>query len=272
MEKYLAAAERISRTAIFGPGVMKPTLVRLSARSRKIQPSPKVETEYDTTGLTLPNALHAVHRVPVDAEYFIRAVVGGTRPGGSEPIQLALWIDGTQRQTTTLDPDVSASFPGDQQDFSGKDVEFRIRLSAGDHWLAATIPHLFEGLPPSYKGPVPSSRPEPPPPVFEPRADKTPEENEKRRLRFEEEHKEPRPANNARVSYLEVGGPYKQSVTPSTESTKRIFVCGHRPGHHTPSCATRILASLTATRVPSTGDAGRSVAIHRARQVGAATG
>ena len=70
MEKYLAAAERISHAAIFGPGAMKPTLVRLSARSRKIQPSPKVETDYDTTGLTLPNALHGMHRIPVDAQYF----------------------------------------------------------------------------------------------------------------------------------------------------------------------------------------------------------
>ncbi len=177
--------------------------------------------------------------------YFIRAVVGGTRPAGSEPIRLALWIDGTKSETTTLDPDMSASFPGDQQDFSGKDVEFRVRLTAGDHWFAVTIPQLYEGLPPSYNGPAPSARPEPPPPVFEPRADRTPEENEKRRLRFEEEHKEPRPANNARVSYLEIGGPYKQSTAPPLDSTKRIFVCGHRPGHHLSSCATRILTSLT---------------------------
>jgi hypothetical protein len=245
MEKYLAAAERISRTAIFGPGAMKPTLVRLSARSRKIQPSPKVEAEYDTTGLTLPNALHAMHRIPVDAEYFVRAVAGGTRPAGSEPIRLALWIDDARVQTTTLDPEVGASFFDDQQDFSGKNVEFRVRLTAGEHWFAVTIPQLYEGLPPSYKGPAPSSRPEPPPPVFEPRPDRTPEENEKRRLRFEEEHKEPRPANNARVSYLEVGGPYKQSTAPPAESTNRIFVCGHRPGHHVPGCATRILSSLT---------------------------
>ncbi len=246
MEKYLAAAERISRTAIFGAGVMKPTLVRLSARSRKIQPSPKVETGYDTTGLTLPNALHGVHRIPVDAEYSIRAVVGGSRPAGSEPIRLALWIDGTRIETTTLDPERSASFfDDDQQDFSGKDIEFRVRLTAGEHWFAVTIPQLFEGLPPSYQGPAPSARPEPPPPVFKPRPDRTPEENEKRRLRFEEEHKEKPPANNARVSYIEIGGPYKQVAGPSAESTKRIFVCGHRPGHHVSSCATRILTSLT---------------------------
>lgn len=246
MEKYLAAAERISHAAIFGPGAMKPTLVRLSARSRKIQPSPKVETDYDTTGLTLPNALHGMHRIPVDAQYSIRAVVGGSRPASSEPVRLALWIDGTRVATTALDPEKSASFADDdQQDFSGKEVGFQVRLTAGEHWFAVTIPGLFEGLPPSYNGPAPSSRPEPPPPVFKPRPDRTPEENEKRRLRFEEEHKEKPAANNARVSYVEIGGPYDQIVGPSAESTKRIFICAHRQGHHVPSCATRILTSLT---------------------------
>jgi hypothetical protein len=246
MEKYLASAERISRRAIFGPGLIKPMLVRLSARSRKIQPSPKVDAEYDATGLTLPNALHGMHRIPVDAEYTIRAVVGGSRPAGSEPIHLALWIDGSRVQTTTLDPEGSASFfDDDQQDFSGKDVKFRARLTAGEHWIAVTIPQLFEGLPPSYSGPAPSARPEPPPPVFKPKPDKTPEENEKRRLRFEEEHKERPAANNVRVSYVEVGGPYDQTTAPSVDSTTRIFVCGHRAGHHQPGCATAILTSLT---------------------------
>jgi hypothetical protein len=244
MEKYLAAAERVSRTAIFGPGALKPTLVRLSARSRKIQPSPAVETDYDKTGLTLPNALHAMHRIPVNAEYFIRAVAGGTRPAGSEPIHLALWIDGTRAQTTTLDPEQGASFFDDQQDFSGKEVQFRMRLTAGEHWIAVTIPELYEGLPPSYHGPSPSSRPEPPPPVFVPPTDKTPEEIERRRLKFEEEHKEPRPANNARVSYIEVGGPYKQTVEPSVVSARRIFVCGHRRGHHVSACARPIVTTL----------------------------
>ena len=122
---------------------------------------------------------------------------------------------------------------------------FQVRLTAGEHWFAVTIPGLFEGLPPSYNGPAPSSRPEPPPPVFKPRPDRTPEENEKRRLRFEEEHKEKPAANNARVSYVEIGGPYNQIVGPSAESTKRIFICAHRQGHHVPSCATRILTSLT---------------------------
>ncbi len=244
MEKYLAAAERVSRTAIFGPGALKPTLVRLSARSRKIEPSPAVETDYDKTGLTLPNALHAMHRIPVDAEYFIRAVAGGTRPAGSEPIHVALWIDGARVQTTTLDPEQGASFFDDQQDFSGKEVQFRMRLTAGEHWIAVTIPELYEGLPPSYHGPSPSSRPEPPPPVFVPPTDKTPEEVERRRLRFEEEHKEPRPANNARVSHIEVGGPYKQTVEPSPESAQRIFVCGHRRGHHVAACARPIVTAL----------------------------
>ena len=42
--------------------------------------------QYDVTGLSLPNAFHAVHRVPVDGEYVVRVVLGGQRPAGSEPI------------------------------------------------------------------------------------------------------------------------------------------------------------------------------------------
>ena len=83
MEKYLAAAERISRAAIFGPGAMKPTLVRLRHDRERFEPSPKVETDYDTTGLSLPNALHGMHRFPGRrASTSIRVVVGGITPGG----------------------------------------------------------------------------------------------------------------------------------------------------------------------------------------------
>src|SRR5436305_8553434 len=39
MEKYLAAAEKVARTAIFGPEPMKPTLDRCSIAGRRIVPS-----------------------------------------------------------------------------------------------------------------------------------------------------------------------------------------------------------------------------------------
>src|SRR5438132_9085975 len=40
MEKYLAAAEKVARTAVFGPEPLKPTLERCSTSGRRIVPSP----------------------------------------------------------------------------------------------------------------------------------------------------------------------------------------------------------------------------------------
>jgi Protein of unknown function (DUF1592)/Protein of unknown function (DUF1588)/Protein of unknown function (DUF1587)/Protein of unknown function (DUF1585)/Protein of unknown function (DUF1595)/Planctomycete cytochrome C len=244
MEKYLAAAERISRRAIFGPEPMKPMLEKLTLRSRNIVPSPTPLTSYDETGLSLPNAFHVEHRIPVEADYRIHAVAGGTRPAGSEPIELTLWVDGTPVQTRTLDPERSASFSDDQQDFLGKGVDFRVHLTAGVHWLAVAIPHLYEGLPPSYGGPNPSHRPEPPPPTFKPPPYAPADVVARRRKKFEEEHKDTPPANNVRAAYLEVGGPYAQVLGPSATSVRRIFVCGHAKGHHVSSCGRRIVSSL----------------------------
>jgi hypothetical protein len=244
MEKYLAAAEKVSRTAIFGPLPMKPMLEKLTPRSRKINPSPIPLTTYDQTGLSLTNAFHVEHRIPVEADYVIHAVGGGTRPAGSEPIRLTLWIDGAPYATKELNPEGIASFSDDQQDFLGKGVEFKVHLTSGTHWLAVAIPNLYDGLPPSYHGPNPSGRPEPPPPVFKPPPDASPEKIERMRKHFEEEHKDTPPANNARVSYLEVNGPYRQVTAPSREGLRRIFICGHARGHHLPTCARLIIANL----------------------------
>jgi Protein of unknown function (DUF1592)/Protein of unknown function (DUF1588)/Protein of unknown function (DUF1587)/Protein of unknown function (DUF1585)/Protein of unknown function (DUF1595)/Planctomycete cytochrome C len=246
MEKYLAASEKVSRTAIFGAAPMKPMLEKLSPRSRKITPSALVPAAYDVTGLSLANAFHAEHRVPVEADYVIHAVAGGTRPAGSDPIQLTLWIDGAVVESKVLDPEALASFSDDQQDFLSKGVEFTVHLKPGTHWIAVAIPHLYEGLPTTYNGPNPSSRPIPPPPVFKPWPDATPAQIEKARKHFEEEHKDTPPANNVKVSYLELNGPYQQVTTPSPVAYKRIFICGHRPGHHLATCPQQIIASLAA--------------------------
>ena len=110
MEKYLAAAERVARAAVFGPEQMKPTMVKLRSSGQRIIPSLKPLFDYDSTGLTLPNAIHITHRFPVDGEYILRVFLGGSRPLGSEPFLIALWIDGQQIQSIKLDPTKTAAF------------------------------------------------------------------------------------------------------------------------------------------------------------------
>jgi cytochrome c553 len=244
MEKYLAAAEKIARTALFGPERMKPTLTRYHPPGRKIASRTTPLFDYDTTGLSLPNALHVTHRFPVDGEYAIRVFLGGVRPAGSEPLQIALWVDGKQVQVKSFDPAGIASFSIDRQDFAGMAQDFRARMTAGDHWIAVSFLRLYEGLPPAYGGPNPSRRPLPPLPEFKPRPGETPERTEERRKQFEARRAEKVPVNEARISSLEIGGPYEQSLGPSVESLKKIYVCGHLDGHHGPDCARKIVASL----------------------------
>src|SRR5262249_29149585 len=142
---------------------------KLRPSLQRIIPCIAPPSDYDATGLTLPNALHVIHRFPVNGEYIVRAFLGGSRPLGSEPISIALWIDGQQVQSTELDPTKTAAFDDeDKQDLGGKVQEFRVRVTAGEHWLAASILHLYEGLPARYHGPSPSRIPPPPLPQFRP--------------------------------------------------------------------------------------------------------
>jgi mono/diheme cytochrome c family protein len=258
MERYLAAAEKVTRTAIFGPEAMKPTLAQLRRPGRPIQPATKIPAEYDRTGLTLPNATHATYRFPVEGEYAIKVVLGGERPAASEPMQLALWIDGRKLQERAYDPQGVASFEIDRQDLAGQSTEFRQRVTGGEHWVAVSIQRLYEGLPPSYGGPNPSKRPPPPPPdpnrfarFLEPPPNATPEQIEefrRRRERFLERvrmrQQEKSPVNAARVNYVEVAGPYQQAKGPSEPSLRKVFTCGHLHGGHQPGCERKILADF----------------------------
>jgi hypothetical protein len=119
MEKYLSAAETLSRRALFGPPPMAPTLTRLRSDCRRAGDARSVPAEYDVTGLSKPNAFHALYRVPVAGDYVIRVTLGGTRPLGPEPVTVALWIDEHERQRVTHDPERSASFGVDRQDVGG---------------------------------------------------------------------------------------------------------------------------------------------------------
>jgi hypothetical protein len=245
MERYLLAAERVARMAVFGPEPMKATLERKSAGARKIVESTTVPAQYDETGLSLPNAVHALHRFPVDAEYLFRVFPGGIRPAASEPVTFTLWIDGREVASQMLDVTNQASFATDQQELFGKTLEFRTRVSAGEHWVAVSIPRLYEGLPPSYNGPNPSKLPPFEWPEFrEPRFNPTPERIAEARKRYDENKARIRPTNDARVGHFEIGGPYEQALGPVPGSREKIFICGHPRGKHVAGCASRIVTSL----------------------------
>ena len=245
MEKYMVTAEKISQMALFGAPVSKPLVERYQPPYREYELSHKPQFDYDKTGLSMPQALHWKHRFPVDAEYLIRIVPEGRRPTGSEPVEMGVWLDGKLVQTL----DVEAPVEGNTLDLFGMAREFRMRIPAGEHWLAGSVLHIYEGLPPSYEGPKPSARPEPPQPdvsrFLKIPANATPEEAAK--LRKEAVLKIATfkaPANRAYIHYLEVMGPYDQAKGPSTASLQKIYPCGHLDGKHTVGCDRKLVSHL----------------------------
>jgi hypothetical protein len=242
LERYVAAAERASRAAVFGLQDLKPTATRHTPVSRRIKNQAKPLFEYDVTGLGL-NSVHAVRRFPADGEYRIRVILGGQRPAGSMPVTVGLWLDGERLASQQLDPETLASFANHLHDFAGMMREFKVRIPAGEHWVAGTIERLYEGLPADYEGPNPSTR-KVVAPEFKPPPNASPERIAEMRKGFEARLKERPAANGVRVNALEIGGPYELASAPDPERQRRLFVCGHLDGKHKNGCDRKILASL----------------------------
>ncbi len=260
MQKYMAAAEKIARTAIFGPEVLKPVLERIQPAYRDYPLLRKPLFDYDLSGLSMPNALHTMHRFPVDGEYLLRVVPEGRRPFGSEPVQMGVWLDGKLVKTLEVD----APTDGRSQDLFGQAREFRTHITAGDHWLAASILHVYEGLPPSYGGPNPSKRPEPPPrnidKMLKIPPNSTPEQiaELKAQLQLRLENAET-PSNRVYVHYVEIVGPFQQVTDHSPQqakSRKKIFVCGDGVAQPALGCEKMIVSNLArrAFRRPVTNE------------------
>ncbi len=69
LEKYLKAAETAVHAAIDGPGTVKPTVMRANRPRANSHCCRSRISEYDLTGLSMPNALHTTMRFPVDGDY-----------------------------------------------------------------------------------------------------------------------------------------------------------------------------------------------------------
>jgi hypothetical protein len=245
MEKYISAADKVARLALFGPPSLEPTVTRLRSEGRRVVEARSVPAEYDVTGLSLPNAFHSVHRIAVEGEYVVRVILGGVRPATSAPITVALWLDEREVQSLRHDPEQSATFGVDRQDFGGQTAEFRVWLQPGDRRFAVAIPRIYEGLPPRYGGANPSVRSEVRP-EFTPPAGAAPERVAELRKRFGQAQAELAkiPLNGARVSAVEIVGPYSPVRGPSRESLQMIYTCGHLNGDHASTCPLRIIGDL----------------------------
>ena len=233
LEKYLTAAEKVTRAAIFGREKAPQGLVELRLPRKDAAPLEKIPALYDEEGLTLPQALHASYRFPVDGTYQFNGVLSGMRPEGCEPMNFALWIDGKKVQQVRYLPGGVTSFPGGPMEVYGQKAAFaRQSVSAGDHWIAVTIEKIYEGYPKKYGGPNPSKvvLPEAPPFKFPPLpADATPEQIAQRkdfekRLPELRKKQEQGLMGGVKIGNVEVGGPFEQRLAPSPAVRAKLFV------------------------------------------------
>ena len=234
LEKYLYAAERAVRTAIFGPEKLKPAMIHypLPVRINDLVTKPTLPKDlfnYDFSGLSTRHAAHITHRFPVDGDYSFRVVLNGHRPNQSEPVHPALFIDGKMIKEWEVDA----------TDLEGQIVEVRTTVTAGDHLLSASYLKTYHGLPPSYMGPEPSKRP--PEPLISTRGKLTEKDIEilrKYGTKIKTDRLETRVDN--RFESLDIGGPFTQPEGPAPASLKSVFVCTQQ----TPGCAQTIVASF----------------------------
>jgi hypothetical protein len=270
MEKYLAAAEKVTRTAIFGQEKLKPTVVRHQPpyregsdggnNSRFLAKMPWTITDYDFTGLTLPSSVHMMHTFPAEGDYEFRISPEGNRPRPSEPFKVAVWIDGKQIAFVTFEATTNGT------GMEGLEQTVMAHAPAGEHWVAASALRQYDGLPAKYGGLNPTTQPDPPAAQgfgggggFQLPPDATPEQ----KAAFEARRKAAagrgggraaRPPQitdiSFRVNFVEISGPFKPKTDPSPESLKKIFVCKEQ----TAVCERRIVTELArrAYRRPAT--------------------
>jgi mono/diheme cytochrome c family protein len=115
LDKYLAAAEKISKMAVDAAPHLKATAERFKSNSGPNRiPGPSLGVKY---------------KFPVDAEYDIRTGLAGQRLDGKETVQVALAVDGKEFKTVDL-------LPTQQR---GRFAEVRIPMAHGEHTVRARL-------------------------------------------------------------------------------------------------------------------------------------
>ena len=232
MEKYIAAAKRISRVAVYGePYLNRPAkLIRYMSKKSQDDPTPGA-LPYSERG-----AIYGSFDFPVDGEYEFHMRDANYRPrdtGGSlqktlshrrnltedekrelaeenrkayPAVRMVMTLDGKQILTEVVEGNI------DYQYAHGEAVA-RVRVTAGEHFFRASYPEFAD--------------------IANPRDNVN---LDGRRKLF--------------IDYVDIVGPFNPSGAP--RSRAKIFICSDQ----SPECATRIIDNLgrRAYRRPLTGE------------------
>jgi mono/diheme cytochrome c family protein len=191
VEQYIAAARRISRQAL-GTDTARPMVERYTARRGQTDEAIDQLPPNERGGIVLH------HYFPFDAEYSILVRIRGRRVPGMPPPKLDVRVDGRRVQV------FDADFDGEEANQGTREFEVDLRLTAGDHEIAAGFLNEYA------------------------RSERT----------------ESRGVNGSSVDYVLVDGPYDPTGPGTTASRQRILVCRPAPGEPEEPCARRIVTDL----------------------------
>lgn len=219
LERYLSAAEKVSRLAIGIPGRSP------GGDTINLPPDLTQEQHFDDLPLGTRGGLTVRYTFPLDAEYEIRVRLQRDRnehvEGLAEAHEVELMLDGERLKLFTVKPPAS----GVDHHAVDQDVNVRIRVKAGPHSVAAAFPKRPSALLETERQPY--------------------------QAHFNmDRHPRITPA----VYSITVNGPYDAKGPGDTPSRRKIFVCTPaRPGDEE-GCAKRIFANLMrrAYRRPAT--------------------
>jgi mono/diheme cytochrome c family protein len=209
LERYLAAAQKISRLAV-GSAVHAP-----GGETILLPPDLTQEEHFDELPFGTRGGAVTKYTFPLDAEYEIQLRLARDRNEHVEGLtgahQLELTLDGERLQVFTVKP------PAKNDDHSKVDAELHVRIpvKAGSHELAAAFLKKPSALPETERQPY--------------------------QAHFNmDRHPRIQPA----LYSISVAGPFDAKGPGDTASRRRIFVCQPAKAAEEDGCARRIVATL----------------------------
>jgi hypothetical protein len=217
LERYLAAAQKVSRLAVGSP-------VRAPASHVVVLPSDLTqEDHFDGLPFGTRGGTVVRHTFPLDGAYEIQIRLSRDRnenvEGLTEANQVELALDGSRIQLFTVKPNRNASGGYYADEAVDKDLRIRVPVRAGPHEVVVTFPRRTFALPETERQP--------------------------HKAHFNmDRHPRIQPA----VYSVSITGPFDTGAVADTPSRRRIFVC--TPGRGTSAseeaaCARTIISTVT---------------------------
>ena len=217
LERYVSAAEKISRLAVGRPGLP------VAGSTVRIQPDLTQEEHVEGLPLGTRGGALVRHTFPVDGQYEITVRLARDRnehiEGLSEPQEIELLLDGARVQAFTVEPpplekEHDLNYQPSQDTLDGH-LRIRVPVTAGPHALGVTFPKKPSVLLETARQPYQAHF------------------NYYRHPRLQ-------PA----VYEVSIVGPYATVGSGDTPSRRRVFACRPARPEEDDVCARRILSTL----------------------------